>query len=132
MTDVSKFPPTRGDAAEAVDRFFDRAEAIAPQFVGRMPALIISVCAAIVIFLLGWLIVDDERQRTEGNDDPMKRFRWIVFLFLLLFISMKVQEAVMDKVYMISMYKKNANHFAWTYWLSKYAASSKAPFSVLG
>ena len=105
LNEGPKFPPTRGDPAEAVDRFFDRAEAIAPKFVGRVPALIISVCVALVLFLLGWMIIDDERKRTQHIDDPMQRFRWVVFLFVLLFLCLKIQEIVMDKVFMISMYK---------------------------
>ena len=62
----------------------------------------------------------------------MKRFRWIVFLGVLLVVSVMVQDFLMDRVYSISMYKHNSRHFAWTYWLAKYAAAAKTPHGVFG
>ena len=124
MSGIERTIP-KGDMGEAVNVFFDRIDDLLPVWVGRGPAILISICVAIIVFVLGFNPINEDRVMNQTSPNPLDRFRWVIFLGILLFVTAMVQEFVADKVYTISMFKKNSQHFANVFWLSKYAKAAK-------
>ena len=110
----------RGPLAEAVNVFFDRRGEALPQFVPRGPSIRISILAGVVTLLVGLLPVRMEMIDKREERDPLLRNRWMVFLASLFLASYIVQAVVQDRVYTVTMYKLNSQHFANLYWLRKY------------
>ena len=111
---------------KALNVFFDRMTNTLPAFVSRMPSLLISIAAAVSIFLLGWVAVNYDRIQQEASENTFRRFRWIGMLLILLIVCLVVQVVTMEKVYMTDMYRKNHQHFANTFWLKEYAKAWKS------
>lgn len=122
-------PPLRrapaGSLGEAIELAFERGGFALPVFVSRTPALVVSTVVTLYILWLGLRPILEDKRAQESSPHALKRARWMVLLAVLLLVCSSVHEFLADRVYMVSNYKLNAQHFANVYWLEKYCNAAR-------
>jgi len=128
----SAAPLPAGALAEAVNVFFDRMRAPLPVYVSPMSALLASLVVSVTLFVLGSDPVRQEYDLHKDSLNPVKKFRWVLMLAVLLAVVNMVREFVFERVYhwgfgsIKGLYRENTQHLANMYWLQLYAKALKA------
>lgn len=114
-----------GELTNAVHAFFDRAENALPHYVPTMPSMIVAIIATLIVFTQGLTTVLEEKQENLKAKDPLKKFRWVVMLAVLIGVCAMLYDFVQEKVYNISMIALNKQHISNTHWLKQYRKALK-------
>ena len=119
--------------ADAVNTFFDRAEAYLPKPVYVSP-VVSNVIAAVVISIAStqvWPIIDEDRRSNTQAKKLSLKARWVGLALGLFATSMVCHSLLSDKIHYIMVLMKNRQHFANVYFLQKYVnAMRPSTFSV--
>jgi len=122
-----------GELAQAVHAFFDRTEKALPYYVPAMPSMVVAIIATLIVFTQGLASVLEDKSENVKSKDPLKKFRWIIMLAVLLAVCAMLYDFVQEKVYNISMIALNKQHIANLHWIRQYKKSMRGPVgSVIG
>ena len=119
--------------ADAVNTFFDRAEAYLPKPVYVSP-VVSNVIAAVVIAIAitqVWPIIDEDRRANRSATKLTVKARWVGMALGLFATSMVCHTLLSDKIHYVMVLVKNRQHFAYVVFLRKYVdAMRPSTFSV--
>lgn len=116
---------------DVIDRIFDRATGTLPVFVPQTPAIIAGAAVGLLVFYEGQKSINADRIKMREDDDPLKRYRWVVMLGVLVAVSTRLGRVVQEMIFFVSNLKKNRQHFVNMMWLQMYAKSLRAPSSFI-
>lgn len=122
MTDATPVPPS-GELAQAVHAFFDRSEKTLPHYVSATPSMMVAMSATLAVFLQGGITVRADQLQNKDSLDPMKKFRWVIMLAVLLGVCNTLYDFVQEKAYNVAMITMNKQHIANLHWLRQYRKS---------
>lgn len=112
--------PKHGETmSDAVDTFFDRAGQMLPYFVSRKRALLASLAITLGVFVVGLAYILEEK-KAHVDQPPIRKFRWIVMLCVLLIVCQQLQGSLADLIYAFQNFRWNSQHFTNLWWLEKY------------
>lgn len=126
LASVSGPPP--GSLGEAINVFFDRAEAMLPSYIGKKWAHIISMLVSFLVLLIAWPSI---KALKDAAETPLEQVQWIGTLMMVLMVTMVLQGRLSDMVYSFMMVSANKQHIANTHWLGEYAKALQASGSLL-
>lgn len=113
-------PPTSA-LAESIVTLFDRSGFIKPpEYVSRKPALHRSLVISGLVLLVGLGPILADRRLQRDSNNTLKQLRWILMLTALFALCVKLQDMLVDRLYLIDSVTKNSQHFANVFWLRKY------------
>jgi hypothetical protein len=115
-------PP--GMLADVVNILIDRSSEFLPHYVSRMPSIIISVFIVVILIMICVpMLLDDKNLNNSASSTVYQKNRWILFSLLLVVVCVWIQTLVANKVYSLSNYTLNKQHFANVFWLQEYMRS---------
>lgn len=108
------------DLSAAVDRFFDRATGALPTYVPIVPYMIMGAIAGLVVFVLGLIVILEDRSSSSKSTDAVTRYRWLVALGILIAVCTSLSNFVETTAFRIANIKPNTQHIANANWLKVY------------
>ena len=132
MSDVdpprARTVPAAGSLGEAVNVLFDRAEDMLHTWIGKKWAYVVSLLAALLVFLVAWPSISEMR---DAAATPLEQIQWVGTLMMTLIVVIMLQNQLANMVYSFMMITANKQHIANTHWLGEYAKAVRASGSLL-
>jgi uncharacterized membrane protein len=95
--------------------------------------MVFAIIATLIVFTQGLASVLEDKSENVKSKDPLKKFRWIIMLAVLLAVCAMLYDFVQEKVYNISMIALNKQHIANLHWIRQYKKSMRSPVAnVIG